>query len=332
MENNALVVVEKLNPVEIFQEGGMPKVLREIEAKATAIVADVETDGGRKEIASVAYKVARSKTLIDDIGKAMVADWKKKAKVVDEVRKEARDFLEALKDRVREPLTTWEKEQERIQKEKDEQERQELQRRVEALQQYGKIMSMLDVSSLTDAEYETLLEETKTVWEAEQARIEAEKKAREEEAAQLAAERAEIEKIRAEQAALKAEIDAENRRIAEERAKVEAERRAEQEKKNREAFEKQVVENARIKAEEEARARAEREAIEAKRREAQAKAEQERQESLKPDKEKLLSFAEMLLSLNRPEIKDAKAQRILLDALDVINEAAENIKVFVRGL
>ena len=63
----------------------------------------------------MAYKVARSKTTLDDIGKELVAGWKDQAKEVDANRKLARETLDALKIKVRKPLTDWEeKEAKRI--------------------------------------------------------------------------------------------------------------------------------------------------------------------------------------------------------------------------
>ena len=105
---NELIVVEKLNVPALFCENGMDKILKDIEAKATSFVTSTETAAGRKEIASIANRVARSKVLLDDLGKNLVADWKIKAKRVDEVRKQTRDFLDDLKTRVRKPLTDWE--------------------------------------------------------------------------------------------------------------------------------------------------------------------------------------------------------------------------------
>ena len=69
----------------------------------------------QKGIASMAYKVAQTKTLLDNLGKDLTADWKAKAKVVDEERKRMREELDALKDQVRTPLTEFEnREKERV--------------------------------------------------------------------------------------------------------------------------------------------------------------------------------------------------------------------------
>ena len=96
------------NPAEIFKAGGLDPILENIAAKVREMDLDISTDRGRKEIASVARKIASSKTYIDDAGKYLVAEWKDRAKLVDAERKRARDFLDALKEETRAPLTEWE--------------------------------------------------------------------------------------------------------------------------------------------------------------------------------------------------------------------------------
>ncbi|STR94742.1 Uncharacterised protein [Hafnia alvei] len=75
---------------------------------------DLSTKKGRDAIASMAHKVARSKTYIDNAGKDLVAELKALPKQIDESRRLVRERLDALKDEVRRPLTEWEAEQERI--------------------------------------------------------------------------------------------------------------------------------------------------------------------------------------------------------------------------
>jgi hypothetical protein len=50
---------------------------------------------GREAIASMEYKVARSKTALDDGGKKLVADLKQIPKKIDAERKRVRDPLDA---------------------------------------------------------------------------------------------------------------------------------------------------------------------------------------------------------------------------------------------
>ncbi len=87
------------------------EILQGIKEKALAHKPDLSTPSGRKEIASIAFKVSRSKVILDTAGKNLVADWKQKAKLVDSSRREMRDFLDDLRDTIRRPLKEWETEE-----------------------------------------------------------------------------------------------------------------------------------------------------------------------------------------------------------------------------
>ena len=83
-----------------------------MKAECDALEIDLETEKGRKAIASMAYKVARTKTAIDDAGKRLNEEARAKINAVDESRREIRAQLDALKDEVRKPLTEWEQAEE----------------------------------------------------------------------------------------------------------------------------------------------------------------------------------------------------------------------------
>lgn len=109
-----LIVKEKLNAVEVFTgPQGVEKILADIEAKVAAFTPDTSTAKGRALIASMSYKVSQSKTLLDSLGKDLVSDWKQKSALVDASRKIARDRLDALRDKTRQPLTEWEESEEK---------------------------------------------------------------------------------------------------------------------------------------------------------------------------------------------------------------------------
>ena len=112
-----LIPLESVNAMELFTEGGLDDLLARIEFEAFIPEPDLTTAAGRKEIASVAHKVAKSKVVIDNAGKTLVAGWKEKAKEVDGHRRTARVFLDELKDQVRKPLNEWEAEKERLEAE-----------------------------------------------------------------------------------------------------------------------------------------------------------------------------------------------------------------------
>lgn len=90
-------------------------ILSQIEAEVRAFVPDTSTKKGRDAIASLAYRVARSKTALDEAGKDMGEEWRRKLDAVNENRKKFRDRLDDLKKEARKPLDEWEKaEEERL--------------------------------------------------------------------------------------------------------------------------------------------------------------------------------------------------------------------------
>jgi hypothetical protein len=71
-------------------------------------VPDVSTKAGRDAIASLAYKVARTKTTLDAQGKSLTEEWRKNTSKVNATRNLITERLEALQKQVRKPLTDWE--------------------------------------------------------------------------------------------------------------------------------------------------------------------------------------------------------------------------------
>lgn len=55
---------------------GLDPFLQKIREEIDGFVPDVTTRKGREAIASIAYKVARSKTALDNVGKELVAELK----------------------------------------------------------------------------------------------------------------------------------------------------------------------------------------------------------------------------------------------------------------
>ena len=108
-ENQLAVVPPKETALQVFQvANGLDPYLQQIRAEIDSFVPDVTTKKGRDAIASIAHKVARSKTALDNVGKELVAELKEIPKKVDAERKRMRDTLDAWKDEVRAPLNEWE--------------------------------------------------------------------------------------------------------------------------------------------------------------------------------------------------------------------------------
>ncbi|MCW9670442.1 hypothetical protein ORL60_14360 [Klebsiella michiganensis] len=268
-----LVVIEKKNAMAVFTNNDQLDPLIElIEKEARSLVPDVTTKKGRDAIASMAHKVARSKTYIDNAGKDLVAELKALPKQIDESRRVVRERLDALKDEVRRPLTEWEAEQERIKAEEA-----MLALHVEALAMNEEFDRQLAARIESDHEMALLMndafdrEQADKAAEAERQRI-----AHEEEIKRLAAAAAareveqrvqrEREEAAHREAVLKAQaeqaerdrIAAEQKAEADKRAAVEAERRKAQEEADRIRRETEQREQARLaeekrKADEQAR-------------------------------------------------------------------------------
>ena len=106
----------KQNALEVFTaEHGLDPFLSQIRKEIDVFVPDTGTTKGRASIASIAAKVAKSKTYLDGVGKELVDRLKEQPKLVDAERKRMRDLLDKWKEEVRQPLTDWENaEKERV--------------------------------------------------------------------------------------------------------------------------------------------------------------------------------------------------------------------------
>ncbi|MBX8654031.1 hypothetical protein FP365_12335 [Klebsiella michiganensis] len=279
-----LVVIEKKNAMAVFTSNDqLDPLIEAIEKEARSLVPDVTTKKGRDAIASMAHKVARSKTYIDNAGKDLVAELKALPKQIDESRRVVRERLDALKDEVRRPLTEWEAEQVRIKAEEamnalhaealemnikfD----QELAAKFEADHEMALLMDKdIDrerADKAAEAERQRIAREEEIARQAEEKakREAAEKAQREIDAAAarereaiLAKERAERERIEAQQRAEREQREAAERAEREKQAAVEAERRKAQEEADRIRREAEQCEQARLdeekrKADEQAR-------------------------------------------------------------------------------
>ena len=88
-------------------ENGLEPWLQQIRVEIDGFTPDISSRKGRDAIASMAYKVARSKTALDNVGKQLVDDLKEIPKKIDAERKRVRDTLDAWQEEVRRPLTEW---------------------------------------------------------------------------------------------------------------------------------------------------------------------------------------------------------------------------------
>ncbi|STL02191.1 Uncharacterised protein [Escherichia coli] len=68
-----LVVIEKANAMTVFQSADqIEEILQKVEREVMSFVPDITTAKGRKEIASLAYKVAQTKHISMVLAKTLL--------------------------------------------------------------------------------------------------------------------------------------------------------------------------------------------------------------------------------------------------------------------
>lgn len=247
LEQNSNAIVEAFKT-----EGGAKALFDRIAEQARSVVPDLSTDKGRKAIASMARKVASTKTAFDAHGKELKEQYTVITNKIDADRKLFRDSCDALRDEIRKPLTEWEQaEADRVAK------HQAVIRAIHSLHDEN----ILNKESHEIKGYIFDLENTEIDSSFEEFEQEA-KIAKLETLEKLRTALSTREKYEAEQAELERLRQAEIER---------------QQKERDEAIARQAAENARIEAEQKAKAKADR--IEREKIEAIEKAEREIRES-----------------------------------------------------
>ena len=305
---------------------GLDPYLAKIKEELDAFVPDVSTKKGRDAIASIAYKVAKGKTALDNIGKDLVAELKDVPKKIDAERKRMRDLLDQWKDEVRAPLTAWE--------EAEEARQARHKAGIEWFNLRAKEHHDLDLLELRASLAEVNSKAVDQSWEEYEADAHrAKAKAMEALAAAVVArekheaEQAELAKLRAE-AAAREQKEREERiaREAAERAQREAEAKAQAEREaaiKREAEATAAAERRELELKLAAE-RAEREKAEALQREQQAKADAERREA-----EAVAAEQRRVAAIAEAEAKEAKRREADKAHKTAINRAA--LDAFMAG-
>jgi hypothetical protein len=80
-----LPALEAIVPAEFFKPSGSDAILTTLEETVMAMRAklDISTENGRRAIASLAYRVSRSKTALDKLREDLVRDRKVELKAID---------------------------------------------------------------------------------------------------------------------------------------------------------------------------------------------------------------------------------------------------------
>lgn len=250
LEQNSNVIVEAYKT-----EGGAQSLFDQIAAQARSVVPDLSTDKKRKEVASLAAKVSKTKVAFDNHGKTLKEQYTVITNKIDADRKLFRDQCDALRDEIRQPLTDWENaEKDRVAKHED---------AIKYLKGFANNdflitanSSMIEgaIAALNDQVIDSSFGEYEE--QAKLAKLEAIETLRNAltETQALEIEKAELDRLRqAEQVRIQQERDAQIAREATEKAQREAEEKArfEAERVQREKAESEQRE-ARLKAEKEA--------------------------------------------------------------------------------
>lgn len=238
-QETALAVYSAPNGLEPW----LQKVRAEVDA-FNQCLPDLTTVKGRKQYASMAYKIAQTKTALDDMGKKVSAEQKEIPKKIDAERKRVWDTLELWQKEVRKPLDDWqEAEDARVDKHNDGIQKFKDMALFDATPQavtVAQLIADLEAIAIDDSWQEFLPE-------AAQAKDQALNKLR-----ALLAERSQYEAEQAELARLRAEAEAQAQRdreaeiahAAAERARVEAEQRAQAERDAAARREQELLEEA----------------------------------------------------------------------------------------
>lgn len=289
--SNDLVIFQTLTPLAVFgSKESVDDIIDKVRAEVADAPKDISTEAGRAEIRSLAYKVARSKTAIDKMGKDLGEEWLRKKQALDAERRRIGTALEEIQEDVRRPLTEWENaEKERVKVREDrlkeieslsifdsQPEASDYERRLESLGQLSAFdwqefaaRSSAIVSKVKASLSDGL--EARRKYDAEQAELA--RLRREEEERKAEAERQRI----AAEAAAKARQEAEAKAASEAKAAQEkADReKAELERKAQEEKDRAARAEAEAKAAEERHAREMKEAAERAQKEAAAAAKRE---------------------------------------------------------
>ena len=104
-----IVLPQPSDALTVFtKQGGIQPFLDMVRAKIDAFEGDATTDAGRKQIKSFAHKITKSKTALEEVGKALAAEQKEIPKKIDAARRLLKETLDRWHEEVRQPVTEWE--------------------------------------------------------------------------------------------------------------------------------------------------------------------------------------------------------------------------------
>lgn len=303
-------------------------IYTKLEAEIAATPIDLETKKGRDALASLAYKISRTKTGLDKTAKGLTDEQTALINAVNQERKEMRETLDKLRDKAREPLNKWEEaEKKRV---------EDIEAALAELRDLGRVDAQCTPAMIEAAITSVNHTFAATMWDEYEAPAKAaleiavekfnkdleaarDRMAKEQELEELRALKAEQERKEAE-ARAKAEAEAEAKREAEQE---EARQKAAQERAEREAAEKIEAER---KAKEEAEQRAKQ--AEADRIAAEKKAEEDKAAAIEAERKRIEEEERQRIERERAAAEAREAdlkhrKKINNAALEAIMKASE---------
>lgn len=299
LEQNSNLIVEAFKV-----DGGAQSLFDRIAEQARSVVPDLSTDKGRKAIASMARKVASSKTAFDAHGKELKEQYTAITSKIDADRKSFRDQCDALRDEIRKPLTDWENaEKDRVEKHENSIKDitdfllpENINVDAEVLDSNIRYLEKVPMGTMFE-EYEERIKIAKleTLEKLRSALVDREK---------YESEQAELERLR------QADIERQQKE-RDEKIALEATQKAKLEAEEKARFESERVEREKKEAAE----KAQREKIEAEQREARLKLEKEQAELREAQlKQKAIDDAKQA-EINKQKAVEAERQRIEFEGL-----------------
>lgn len=198
-EQTELIPKGKIDAQKMFVYGeGLDEMLNAIKEEVYSFGQDVSDKNGREIVKSTAYKISRSKTFLDDTGKSVVVEEKKKVDAANANRKKVKVFLDDLKGKYREPLTDWELEEKKREEEEAEKEKTKIDGRMDLLLSYCSKLTYSVVAMMTDEDFDEMLKVEKFVFDEKKRKADeealAEKKEKEDAEAKRKADTEALEK------------------------------------------------------------------------------------------------------------------------------------------
>lgn len=330
--NDIAVIANQIKSgLEVFESRKAD--LTELANRAAGLkIESIEDTETLKQVSTIRKTLKAQRVSIEKEGKSMRDPLTSISKHISAKEKELVSIIEPTERDLQAQEKWVEDEKEKIRLDAERKEQERIQTRVNQLAAYGYTIDITQIKTLSDEDFQGVLDEAKVEFDKEQAvKAEAERVAKEE-AEKLQREREELHRLRAEHEQREKVLREEQQRIDHEKREIELQKQREADEKKRQdelnKAREEAAETARLKAIEHQKIEEARKAEELR----LAKLEEERQASLRPDKEKLQSLASAIAAITMPGVTDEKAQVIVNDVQIMIGKIEAHILRKIKEL